>query len=131
LKKIEEVIIKDLKESNLYNWMGVKLENINKGSVELSLQIKSTFFNSHQLVHGGILVTMLDTTMGLVARSIGFKKSTTLNLNTYFLKAATNGKIYCKGYVIYKNQSTILIKGKLYNDENILISYATGTFYIK
>src|SRR5699024_39899 len=103
-------------------------ENFEKGKVILKLPISSSFHNVQHMVHGGVYASILDTTMGITLRSVGYDTVTTLSMNIDYLNGVKENEIQCVGNIIHEGRSTALVKARLYNSENQLLSHATGTF---
>ena len=71
--------------------------------------------NNHGIVHGGMLVTLLDNTLGLtVWNATGQRPSVTMQLNTHFLAAAHPGEfLQARGEVLRVAQSVVFVRGTL------------------
>nr|WP_280854852.1 PaaI family thioesterase [Pararoseomonas indoligenes] len=71
--------------------------------------------NGHGITHGGLLMTMLDNTMGLTAwNATGQKPSVTMQLNTHFVAAAHPGEfLEARGEVVRLAKSVIFLRGQL------------------
>lgn len=121
-------VIEDFTESNYWKFLGLELEQFEKGAVKLKLPITPSFHNVQHMVHGGVYASLLDTTMGITLRSFDYSIVTTLNMDIHFLKPAKKGALYCVGHIIHQGKSTSLVKAELYNEKNELLSYASGTF---
>jgi len=103
---------------------------VEKGSVHLKLPIIPEFLNVKNSVHGGVYATILDTTMGFSARSLGYDEVTTLEMDVHFLKAVSKGTVYSKGNVIHRNRSTALVEADLFDEESNRLAHSTGTFRV-
>jgi acyl-CoA thioesterase len=108
----------------------LELEAVEKGSVHLKLPIIPEFLNVKNSVHGGVYATILDTTMGFSARSLGYDEVTTLEMDVHFLKAVSKGTVYSKGNVIHRNRSTALVEADLFDEESNRLAHSTGTFRV-
>lgn len=101
-----------------------------KRSVKLKLPIIPEFMNIKHAVHGGIYVTILETTMGFTSRSLEIYEVTTLQMNVHFVKAVGGGTMYSKGNVIHQNRSTVLVEADLFDEEGNRLAHSTGTFRV-
>jgi len=71
--------------------------------------------NGHGIVHGGMLVTLLDNTLGLtVWNATGQRPSVTMQLNTHFLAAAHPGEfLEARGEILRVAKSVVFVRGTL------------------
>lgn len=125
-----EKILQDFEGSNFWQFIGLEMEKVEKGSVTLKLPVIPSFFNVKNSVHGGIYASILDTSMGFSARSLGFDEVTTLEMDVHFLKGVKEGTIYATGNVIHQNRSTVLVEAGLYDEEGDRLAHSTGTFRV-
>lgn len=66
--------------------------------------------------------------MGMAGRSLGYDEVATLHLNIQYLKSVMEGTVYSEAEIIHQNRSTVLIEGRLMNEDGELIGHCTGTF---
>ncbi|MFA1821485.1 PaaI family thioesterase [Virgibacillus oceani] len=125
-----EKMIKDFEGSNFWKYIGLEWDSVEKGSVKLKLPIIPEFLNVKDSVHGGVYATILDTTMGFTARSLGFDAVTTLEMDVHFLKAVKDGTVYSVGNVIHQNRSTALVEADLFDEDGNRLAHSTGTFRV-
>lgn len=118
----------DFEKSAFWNFLGLELVELRNGYAKLKLPIQSSFINAKKSVHGGVYASILDTTMGMATRSLGYEKVVTLQMNIQFLKSIENGIIKSEATVLNQSHSTALIESKLFDEENNLIAFCTGTF---
>lgn len=71
--------------------------------------------NGHGIVHGGMLVTLLDNTLGItVSHATGRRPGVTMQLNTQFLSAARPGEfLEARGEVLRLAQSVAFVRGTI------------------
>jgi acyl-CoA thioesterase len=125
-----EKMIQDFEGSNFWKFIGLELEKVEQGSVTLKLPIIPSFLNVKDSVHGGIYASILDTTMGFSARSLGYDEVSTLEMDVHFLKAVNEGTVHAVGKVIHQNRSTVLAEAGLYDKEGSRLAHSTGTFRV-
>ncbi|OZU87211.1 hypothetical protein CIL03_18130 [Virgibacillus indicus] len=125
-----EKMVEDFEGSNFWKFIGLELDGVEKGSVKLKLPIIPPFLNVKDSVHGGIYASILDTTMGFSARSLGFDEVTTLEMDVHFLRAVRDGTVYSAGNVIHQNRSTALVEADLFDEEGNRLAHSTGTFRV-
>ncbi|OLO28667.1 hypothetical protein BTR23_17280 [Alkalihalophilus pseudofirmus] len=121
-------IVEDFSKSPFWNYLGLSLHSIQEGEVQLHLEVKDDFMNTIHTVHGGVFASVIDTTMGMTARSYLGSPFTTVNLNVHFVKAVSKGSIWSKGKIIAHGKSIFTVQADIFNDENELCAHGTGTF---
>ena len=88
--------------SPFWEFIGLELLEIKEGHVELLLPFKISFKNTQNTVHGGIFASVLDTTMGMAGKSLGFDEAMTIQMNIHFLKPVLEGAIYSETTVFIR-----------------------------
>lgn len=53
-----------------------------------------------------------------------------IELNIQFLKPVIESTIYSEAKVVHQRRSTVLVEGKLFDDEKNLIAHSPGTFKV-
>ena len=84
-KFLEQMKI-DFEASGYWQLVGMKFEQLEEGRAQVMLPYRDNLLNVSGTVHGGIYMSLLDTTMGVTARSIGYQNASTLQMTTQFLK---------------------------------------------
>jgi acyl-CoA thioesterase len=80
-------------------WLGMQPIIIEEGHNIFEVKIKNDFLNGFDIVHGGILVSIADSSFAFATNSYGIK-SVTLNLNiNYNSVAKENELLYCETQV--------------------------------
>lgn len=70
--------------------------------------------NGHGAVHGGILATYMDHTLGRTARLAADAKVATIQLDLHYLAAARPGDfVEARGTVVRRTRSVIFVAGRL------------------
>ncbi|MFD1848797.1 PaaI family thioesterase [Oceanobacillus bengalensis] len=93
----------------------------------VSLVSKDFMFNPQGSLHGGVIVFILDVSMGhLCKRHLG--TAVTLEMNTQYLRPVGEGEIYCKSSFIKKGRKIIALKSDLFNEKGKLAATATATW---
>ncbi|PKR77894.1 PaaI family thioesterase [Halalkalibacillus sediminis] len=118
----------DFEGSNFWNFIGLEIDSLEVGAVKLRLPYNEKFVNVRNTIHGGIYASLLDTTMGMTARSLGSREVATLQLSINFLKSLKEENLYSAANVVKKTNSTALIEAKIYDSNNETAAHATGTF---
>ncbi|TPG59047.1 PaaI family thioesterase [Roseomonas nepalensis] len=78
--------------------------------------------NGHGIVHGGMLVTLLDNTLGItVSHATGRRPGVTMQLNTQFLSAARPGEfLEARGEVLRLAHSVAFVRGTIHVGDRLV-----------
>jgi uncharacterized protein (TIGR00369 family) len=110
------------------NWLGVMLEDAAHGKVTLSVVIKKDMTNPYGNIHGGMMSTFIDETIGWAVVSLEAEfHYTSLNLNVDFLYAASEGqKMLATAEVIRQGKKIVHVECKVVNEQGTLLAKATS-----
>ncbi|WP_301108749.1 PaaI family thioesterase [Sporosarcina sp.] len=123
-----EKVRQDFETSAFWKFSGLQTQKLEEGDVELFLPYRPEYDNVRGTIHGGMYMSILDTTMGMLCRSLGSDDVMTIEMATHFLKPAVQEAVYSKASVINRGRSTALVEGKLFNENDELVAHCTATF---
>ncbi|ARD47739.1 hypothetical protein SporoP37_06035 [Sporosarcina sp. P37] len=126
-----ERLRQDFESSPFWKFIGTQIQKLEEGDVELYLPYREDFDNISGTIHGGIYMSILDTTMGVLCRSLGTDEIATIQMATNFLKPVVQEAVYTKASVINRTRTTALVEGKLFNERDELVAFCTATFKLK
>lgn len=109
-----------------YNNMHI--EEIKKDYCKMYIDITEDSLNHHNIVHGGLIFGLADTTMGMAAITTG-NNIVTINAQIDYLKAGTGKKITCIAEPLKIGKSTAVYRANVYNEDELLIATITGTYF--
>ena len=120
-----------LKRIRFAEHLGVRLDSMEKGAARLSLEIKPEFTTSFGTAHGGSILSLLDITLSMAARSLFDEPRSivTIDLSTSFIGTA-KGVLKAEGRVLRAGQTTIFCEGEARSDAGDLVAKAIGTFRV-
>ncbi len=108
------------------------------GFVEMSLKVRPELCNANGLLHGGVLMTLLDSASGFACTfndtATARRLSVTLAFTTQFIKAARDGDVLTifGAWRPSTSQSTFAAETEIYDQKDDLIATGAGTFrYLK
>lgn len=114
--------------SEFGQYIGMQLVKQKEGKAEVSLTVEKHHLNSQEIVHGGVLLSMMDLAMGAAASSYG-SAVVTMDLQYRFFRPARLGEtIYARGEVLKNGKTIVVSKGAIYIDEQC-IGEASGQFF--
>lgn len=110
--------------------LGFELLRMAGGESELRYEARPEHLNSWHITHGGALMTLLDVTLAMAARSSTLASGmgmVTVEMKTSFLRPA-KGKLVARGKLIHRTRSLAFVEGTVFDAEDQACCHATGTF---
>ncbi|MCF8531975.1 MAG: PaaI family thioesterase [Reyranella sp.] len=114
--------------------IGHKVVAWRPGFVEMHLVVRADLCNANGLLHGGVLMTLLDGASGLACTfnetATARRLSVTLAFTTQFIKATRNGDVLTilGAWRPSTSQSTFAAETEIYDQHGDLVATGAGTF---
>ena len=129
-KNLKEMLDKLNREDETLKTLVIENMKIVKaydGKSELSLKITENMLNAHDMVHGGVIFTLADSTSGAACVSYG-KKIVTLSASINFVD---NGTMIATGEVVHNGNSTMVVDVRVTRQEDDkLLATASFTMFV-
>ena len=112
--------------------LGFTIERFEGGESELNYTARPEHMNSFQVTHGGAIMTLLDVTMAVAARSVQKDMGVvTIEMKTSFMQPAV-GPLVAKGRLMHRTATMAFTEATVYDSKGRVCSHSTGTFkYVK
>lgn len=111
--------------------LGMRLVSAHDGVAEVALQGAPEHENSLGMVHGGVVMTLLDVAMARAARAGGGHGDSgtvvTVEMKTNFFRPAS-GYLLARGRLLHRSATLAYCEAELLDGEQHLIAKALGTF---
>ena len=115
--------------SNFWRFLGIQVQTLEEGYAAIALPPSPNFLNVNDGIHGGVIVSLLDSAMGLTLRSTELSTAVTQSMTTQFLRGPKPGStLYATGEIVRKGRRVISMQGRVTDDDNQLIAIALATF---
>ena len=88
---------------------------------------KDFMFNPQGSLHGGIIATVMDISMGHLLNHVQ-GPGTTLEMKTQYVKPAREGVLRCRGEFIKQGRGTSFLKSTLVDEAGDVVAFATATW---
>ncbi|AWR96077.1 PaaI family thioesterase [Acidianus brierleyi] len=125
-----ENILKD--NEYLFSFLDIKILKIENGYCEIMIPFKKEFTRLGNILHGGIIMTLLDYAGAMAVLSINKRRNqVTQELKINFLEPMKDGPFYSKGEVIKSNDDVAIVSIEFYDSKGKLGAKALGTWYMK
>ncbi len=119
-------------KSHLSALMQVKSTPLENGDCEFRVPIQPLIHNSLGMVHGGIIASLVDISMGSTVNQALPENSAavTTEIKINYVKPGVGTELKCVASVIHKGKTLCVCEAKVYNNEEQLIAVGTGSFYL-
>jgi len=109
-----------------------KSEHWEKGRAVASIEIRPELHNSWHYAHGGVVMTLLDVTMGSAARSSVPHAAgvVTVDMSVSFISAG-QGRLVVEGRVLRSGGSLVFCEGEMRDEAGELVAKALASFKVK
>ena len=115
------------------NLLGLELSVLDEGIAQYTVKIQGNHLATPGFVHGGLLTTLLDATMGAGALTLvadELKVVSTIEMNVNFIRAALEGEILiAQSSLVRKGKTVIFMRAEIKNEQNQMLAVSTGSFY--
>lgn len=127
-----DVVKRLLAETPYYDLLDMKVVEMGPGTCKISVDIKNKHKNSYGGFCGGAYASLLD--MGayyalycLLDEDEGY---TTLDMQTHFLRAASEGTIYCEGKVLKRGSAICLCESRIFDEAGHILAECTAKMFV-
>ncbi len=131
-KFVLEFLRKQYAERNqFYNLLGIHIEKAYKGHAVQSMVVEeSKHTNLYANLHGGAIMSIADSCMGVACASLG-KRVVTLDMTMNFIKSVdVPSRVTAEAKAIHNGRQTIVMEAKVFNQEGEVISMTRSTYYV-
>ena len=134
IKEIGRLMVSDAESSDkqefgsfyLSRFLGFEI-SYKKDVCIVNFKVKSPMYNPQGTLHGGIIPTAMDVSMGhLLYKSTG--AGATLEMNIKYLLPIKEGVVTCEGSFLKQGKTIGFLQSHLYRSDDKLAAYASATW---
>ena len=125
--------IERLNDNTLYNTLGISIEGVGDGEALSRLRPnKDLCWPFEGQPHGGILFTLMDTTMAwaVLSRVDEGYNCATINLGIQYTDRAQGESFLCRSRILQKGARIVHARGEIFADDERLVAVGQGSFRI-
>lgn len=112
----------------LAKFLGMEISFTERSCV-VGMEVRDYMFNPQGSLHGGVISTILDISMGhLVNHTTG--PAVTLEMKVQFLRAVRSGRVHCEATFIKQGRTINYIEARLRDAEQRLLAVGTSTWQL-
>lgn len=129
-KRITELVRRRMKESNSSQLFGFEVESVHDGRAVFTLEVAPRHKQIHDVVHGGILASLADTTAAIAAYTVVPKgvELATLELKINYLEPVPGGTVRAEAHVLRGGRNFVVTECEIFNESGSLAAKALLTF---
>jgi len=118
-------------EKTFWGLLGCEIVKTEERKVVIGLDIVPSHLNLLGIVHGGVLMSLLDNAMGLVVMLAETNERTvTATMNTHFLANCIGGQLLCEAELIHRTGRTLTLKAEVRDEGGKLLAWGSGSYRI-
>jgi uncharacterized protein (TIGR00369 family) len=99
----------------------------NQDGCTVAFEVNSVMFNPQGSLHGGVLATALDISMGHLLKH-QFGAGATLEMKVQYFAPVREGLVRCRATFLKKGRKTFFLQSYAYDSEGVTIAHATSTW---
>ena len=122
-----------LNDNPFYNVIGINVQSAAGGKARSVLRPKADFcWPFERQPHGGILFTLMDTTMAWAVLSLigSDHNCTTVDLNIHYTAPAKGGPFKCSAWTTHRTGRSCFLRADIHNSHQQLLAMGQATFRI-
>jgi acyl-CoA thioesterase len=129
-KRVTELVRQRMKESKSSELLGFEVESVHDGRAVFLLNVRPDHKQVHDVVHGGILAALADTTAAIAAYTVVPRgvELATLELKINYLEPVPGGRITAEARVLRNGRNFIVTECEIFNESGSMAAKALLTF---
>jgi uncharacterized protein (TIGR00369 family) len=130
--RLEEVRERFARSEFHTGFLGLRLDRVDRGEVDISLALEPRHLNLVGTLHGGMIATLADTATGLAYRTVlePGTSHVTSSLTVTFLSPGMSGTVSARGRVVKRGRRFGYAEADVVDEEDALLARATATFTV-
>lgn len=119
-----------MSQTHFNSHLGFETELTGPGKTVIEVTLVPHLLNRAGYLHGGAMMTLMDTLMGHAAYSLlqAGESIVTTSMTTQFLESVSAGEIFGEGSVTADNGSYLLTQARIRNAEGQTVALSHGQF---
>lgn len=112
--------------------LGIEMLRMAEGECVMELELSDLHMSMASRAHGGVLFTMLDTSLGraVISKLPEGRGCATLEASIHYFRPVQAGRIRAVGRVVRMTRRTAYAEGQLKDAEDNVLASASATFFL-
>lgn len=132
-RKVE--IVRDwVNRSTFHEWVGIRLDRLERGEVDLSLDVREDHMNLMGSLHGGMISSLADAATGIAMHTAldeGWTHATTSLQLTYLAAGQLGDRVVARGRVVKRGRRFGYAEADVERSDGTLLARAAATFLLQ
>ncbi len=129
MKGLDSMISKG--QDTFWGFLGCEFISGNGQEVKIALDAREHHTNSLGIVHGGVLTSLMDQAMGMVATAAkNVDACVTTNMNVHFVSPMRQGRLTVTAIVIHEAGRSLTTEARIHDSEGTLGCISTASFRV-
>jgi uncharacterized protein (TIGR00369 family) len=117
--------------SPFWGVLQMQVRDLKEGTATVETRLSNNFRNVNRAIHGGVILSLLDSAMGLTLRSVVDGPVVTQSLTSQFLRAPKNtDKIYASGEIVRMGSRVASMQARAFDVSERVLAIALATYMI-
>lgn len=113
------------------DFLGIEIIEVKDGTCRAVLNIEEKHKNPNGVIHGGVIYSLIDDTMGAALYSLTRKTNhATIDIFVQYTGNCKEGKLHCLTEVVMLKKTVAFLRSEVTDSEGKKIALATGSFRI-
>ena len=96
----------------------------------VAFTVHDFMFNPQGSLHGGVIATALDISMGHLIKHVTGRPGITLEMKTQYLRPAQAGRVTCEGRFLRRGRTVAYLEARMTGEDGKLVAAATSTWQL-
>ena len=112
--------------------LGIVGEVKEPGYSRMRLEVDPAFFNPNGVLHGGVVYTLVDSSMGIAVSSglMEGEHCATIDVTISYLAPVREGTLRVESNVTKQGRSIAFVESKVTDDQGRLVATASGSMFV-
>lgn len=118
-------------QKTFWGLLGCEVVQADGRKATICLDVVPKHLNLLGIVHGGVLMSLMDNAMGLnvmMAETNG--KAVTATMNTHFLASSKGGLLLCESEMLHRTSRTLTLEARVKDEDGKLLAWGSGSYRI-
>ena len=130
MKSPASIVAQMLACDDFSTWLGIKIEKVNLGEVDLSLVVNENQTNGFKIAHGAICYALADTCLAFVSNTYGYKAVSVETSISHVAKVYTGDQLLASSKLVYKGNSSAVFVVQIENQKKCIVAHFKGSVRI-
>lgn len=116
----------------LAQFLGMTVETTGEGAGRATVTIDDRHHNPNAVAHGGVVFTMVDTSMGAATMSVleDGNYCSTIEIQVRYLRPVLNGTLVVETRVVKPGRRIVHLESRATDQQGRLVATATGSYAV-